>query len=537
MTLRKPLNQRLRDNFLPTRLQLSAANYYRQLDIESRGRNKAGHTVPVSLQFVDGVFFLCLFGEIIAALRLRAHVEVRGYTYHSLRHHASQSLRDFLRTRLFMNAFYDRKWISLYRAFCDGLAYRSDSFMAPWRDIGFFIRAFSIWRELRNKKQLADLKLRDILVGDLILDSYLRFRPSPVVNIKDWYLLVTIHQAYREINKAFRFFKTFRPKIHLTSYTTYIQHGVASRVALSLGVRVVAFGNYQDLSKTITPDSMGHARNFSLYAQDFEKLDGKAAKLELAGNNIRKRLDGAIDNAIGYMKSSAYAIKTTDVPDVRGAVVMFLHDFYDSNHVYDWMVFEDLWEWICFTVEHCEKAGIPLIVKPHPNQLAGSESDFSKLQKLYPNMRMISPDVTNRQLADAGMACAITVRGSVASEMAYMGIPSISAGNNPHVSFDTFFTPRTPEEYAKLLDNYRELPCNPARMKEQACAFYYMHNLNQTEHEKALRDFAAHWNTFLSYEENLIKTDFDDVREAFEKMRRNPAFRDFIDDLANTLAA
>lgn len=533
MNIRKSLGQRLTRNFFPTSLEREAADYYRQ-------RNQGNPTTgmppfPLSLQFVDGAFYYCLFAEIITALRNRISLNAQGYTYHSLRHSASQSLRDFLRMRLFMNTLYDRKWIKLYAAFCDGVAYRSAAITAPWRDAIFLLRAFTIWRGLTDKKHLAGLRIKGILVGDIVIDSYLRFRPSPVLVLRDWYLMVVIHQTFREVDKAVRFFSRFRPKVHLTSYTTYLQHGVAARVALSLGTRVVSFGNYQDLSKTITPDSMGHARDFSRYAQDFAKLDGRTEKLALADTNIRKRLGGAIDNAIGYMKASAYEVKTTDVPDVRGALVMFLHDFYDSSHVYDWMVFEDLWEWICFTVEHCEKKGIPLFIKPHPNQLAGSESDFSKLQKLYPNLRMISPDVTNRQLADAGMACVVTVRGSVASEMAYLGIPSISAGNNPHVSFDTFFTPHTPEEYVRLLDGYQTLPRDPERMKEQARAFYYMHNLNQTEDEQALRDFAAHWNTFLGAEENLERTDFATVRAAFEKMRRNPAFQHFVDDLARTL--
>lgn len=497
-----------------------------------RGTNPA----VISLQYVDAPFYYCLFAEIVTALREKRPVVAYGYTPQSLRPGSSKSVRDFLRTRLFWNYVFNIKWAKLYRAFCDRLAWRGASIMAPWKEVVFFLRAVRIWRGLRTKKQLAALKLRGILVGDLVIDSFLRFKPSPVMILNDLYLVVVLHQTQRDLEKAIGFFSTFRPKLHLTSYTTYIQHGIASRVALSFGTRVVSFGNYQDLSKTITPDSMGHARDFSRYAQDFAKLDNQAEKLALADASIRKRLGGEIDNAIGYMQASAYEVKTANVPDVRGALVMFLHDFYDSSHVYDWMVFEDLWEWICFTVEHCEKNEIPLFVKPHPNQLAGSENDFGKLQKLYPNMQMISPDVTNRQLAEAGMVCAVTVRGSVASEMVYLGIPSISAGNNPHVSFDTFLTPRTPEEYTRLLDGYRSLPRDPARMKEQACAFYFMHNLNQTKDEMALRDFAAQWNTFLAFSEDLEKIDFDTVREAFEEMRSYPAFQSFIDDLNGTLS-
>jgi hypothetical protein len=56
--------------------------------------------------------------------------------------------------------------------------------------------------------------------------------------------------------------------------------------------------------------------------------------------------------------------------------------------------------------------------------------------KKYPNVKLLSEKVTNKQLVAAGVKLGITVYGTVAHELAYMGIPIITCGDNPHSGYN-----------------------------------------------------------------------------------------------------
>src|SRR6185295_6589641 len=148
----------------------------------------------------------------------------------------------------------------------------------------------------------------------------------------------------RDVRHARSYFQRARPALYLTSYSTYTHHGIPVRVALQEGVRVQSFGNFVDIGKRLTTSDCFHTPDASAYRAEFARLDRQDERLQLAQRELETRISGGIDPATSYMKTSAYAHSDVELPDVRGATVIFLHDFYDSPHVYDRMVFTDFWE-------------------------------------------------------------------------------------------------------------------------------------------------------------------------------------------------
>ena len=399
--------------------------------------------------------YYAILGEIVSALRARRALRVEQIYTQALRPGASQSLRHFLRARLDYNFLSERKWEVLYNLFCDRLGYRTTAWANPLRALRQWHIAWRRWRGPRDIEQLAALSLEGIVVGDLVIDTYLRLRPTASVVLQDRYLLAVIRQAVKDVDLAFRYFRRSRPSLYLSIYTTYLSHGVPVRVALACGVRVFSFGNLQEFGTEISTARPQHTKDSSRYSTNFAALPDRAAKSARAAQAMESRLSGRIDAATVYMKKSAYAVTNSDVPNVRGATIVFLHDFYDSVHVYPWLLFHDFWEWTCFTIETLQAAGRPFWIKPHPNQRAESGGVVARLKSRYPGVKFLSPDITNRQLVDAGMACAVTVYGSVAPEVAFLGVPSISTGDSPHASFDAFHLARTRDAYAALLSEAR----------------------------------------------------------------------------------
>lgn len=482
----------------------------------------------ILVESVEDICYFGLFGQIISSLREQQDIRVEQFVFRSLNVEDTKSIWIFIKNRFIIGPLLSSKWTKLYKSFCDGIAFRSTSFQ-PFNDFVDFFRAISKWKKLKNKKELIDLYCNDILVGDLVNDSYLRFKPAGTVNLKDPYLVLVLWQAFRDIRRAKKYFSQIKPKIFLTSYTTYIQHGVASRVALKLGVHVFSFGNYQEFAKKLTISDWVHTKNPDFYSGEFSKLNNKDEELKIAENALSLRMIGVLDNATAYMKKSAYAISNEPVPNVNGAVIIFLHDFFDSPHVYRNMVFPDFWEWVCFTIDVLKKEDIPFFIKPHPNQIGLSDKVLAELRHRYFDLKEISPSITNKQLVEGGMVCAITVHGTVAHEMAFLGVPTIACGHNPHSSFDICVTAINEKEYAQHLKNSREIKINKANLREQSLRFYYMHNLSMGNIEKSLI------KSYLDFRRICDQNEKDVIVEALKKIAIQPGYMVYIEKWRNIL--
>ena len=459
----------------------------------------------ILVQTVEDVYFFALFGLVTSSLAANKPIRIEQLIFHSVRVGESEGLVKFIGSRL-VNRMLCKKWGGLYSAFCDGIAYRCTGLGSPFSDGFDFCRAYTIWRSIKNKDNLTALVVDDIRIGDLVNDTFLRFKPAPTVELKDIFLFIVIWQALRDLRRSTEYFKRVKPKVFLTSYTTYIQHGIAARVALKNGVSVFSFSNPHEFAKKLSLDDCLHSRNSVSYARDVSQLNDLENKLHLADKAMAARISGVIDTATSYMKHSAYADSKEPVPNVDGAVVIFLHDFYDSPHVYANMIFPDFWEWVCFTIEKLRDADINFYIKPHPNQIELSDAVLIALKKRYPFVKVISSKNSNRQLVEAGMACAVTVYGTVAHEMAYMGVPTIASANHPHISFDFCKTAKSRHEYADLLKNANHLDFNPHEMKLQCLIFYVMHNLNLDEGEKSIID------AFANLRQHYVDTGIVDVK-------------------------
>jgi hypothetical protein len=444
----------------------------------------------VLVQSVEDPYYLGLFGLIICSLRERRPIRAEQFVLNSPRVGESISAWRFVQAR-YINWLSLTKWIRLYDAYCDAVGYRGAGLRHPMGDVLDLWRALGCWRNLGSKDALLSLCIEGVPAGDLINDTYLRFKPAPEVVLTDPYLLLTIWNARRHIRRAKHYFQRVRPAAYLTSYSTYVQHGVAVRVALQSGTRVYSFSNYQEFAKELSLEDWVHTKNPDDYARDFVKLANPQDKLAEADRALTARIAGAIDTTSGYMRKSAYTSSSDSVPDVRGAVVIFLHDFFDSPHVYRDLVFADFWEWVCFTIDTLCGANARFVLKPHPNQINLNAGVLGQLRLRYPNISIISPNITNLQLVAAGMTCAVTVYGTVAHEMAFLGVPTIACGHHPHVSFDFCRTARNRQEYAELLRGFSAIKFEKSEMRRQSLIFFYMHNLNLGPEDRALRDAVA----------------------------------------------
>ena len=498
---------------------------YQYFDREASSLDKETSAPFFAVQGVEDPFYYGLFSMISIDVRQRIESNGRVVITRSINSWVGSGFRAFVMRSGLVNWLISLQWSRINRQVVGPLGYRSQSFNYPFSDLYDFWRAYKLWRSLKKSKDISKLVINGILVGDLIIDSYLRFRPSPYFSIKDRSVLTALWQTRRDIRRAYEFFSECKPSFYLSSYSTYIFHGVAVRVALKVGVPVYIASSAFVFGKKLTLANYFHTPNSSFYRSSFEKLDRQDEKLSMSEVQLKHRLSGGVDDATAYMKSSAYSKSDEKMPDVKGAVVIFLHDFYDSPHVHDDLIFPDFWTWICFTIDTFIQSGISFWIKPHPNQISLSDNAVQLLLQQYSQLKMISSRITNSQLVESGMICGITAYGTVAHELAYMGVPSICCAKHPHHSFSFCRTAKNLEEYKYFLQTPNIQLLSLKEMQRQALAFFYMHNIYGGEDNIALK---RQFNSFFreAYDVKSVQ-----VLQELLKFRDLSAYNKLIEEL------
>ena len=375
--------------------------------------------------------------------------------------------------------------------------------------VGFFDRlrnwatAYTLWKSLISKQDVLNINHKGTYCGDLIYDTYLRYRVQPTVDIDDPYLCYVIRQCLNAQTASRNFFNRHGIDVFISSYASYVQHGIPIREALQQGIYVYTAGSFSQYFKKLSLTDTTHTPAHWLYREMFSEIPDKNKARAAAKTELERRFNGSLDRATAFMKGSAFAANDIAMPQgIDG--VLFLHDFFDNPHCYRDLLFEDFWEWTVFTIEVIRRHKLNIAVKPHPNQLPESIMVVTALKNLFPDIHWLDTRISNGTIFKSGIRCGISVFGTVLHELAYHGIPALAAGDHPHIAFDIAITPKTRDEYEQCLINYKMLTL-PDNAKEQVLNFYYMHIIhNKEEPDISIDDYdfrkIARQNVSLSLE-------------------------------------
>jgi hypothetical protein len=412
----------------------------------------------------------------------------------------SELKRSFLFNWLVM-----RQWLAAYGTLINKVGFRSSSLQTPIASIKDLYAAYKYWKCFRNydsSKMYDEFEIEGILCGDLIIDSYLRYKPSPSFNLNDIFIYRLIWQAIRDIRRVRQYFKVSNPAIYFTTYSTYIEHGISVRVAIEQKIPVFSFGNFFQFGLQLSSEHFRHTPDARYYKKIINQLpeDKLSECIKEAESILEFRMSGGIDKATGYMRQSAYqerndlSLNADYLRSLNGSVVIFLHDFYDSPHVWDDFIFTDFWEWVVKTIEVLRKEKINFFIKPHPNQFDLKDNALKVLRDKYPDLKWLNSAYNNRILVEAGIVCGVTVYGTVAHELAYLGVPSVGAALHVHQAFSFCRQAKTIIEYESLIINCRSSHLSKEVLKREALEFFVAHNLLYDKESRELSEaYLNYW--------------------------------------------
>jgi hypothetical protein len=336
----------------------------------------------------------------------------------------------------------------------------------------------AIMANIKSKKDVIGITIEGIVIGDLLYDTYLRYADRPQVDIEDPFL-------HRLLTQALNIFYVTRHKLSryeivalVTSYTTYIYHGIVVRQCLQKNIPVYSIASYYALVHKVNPEHPKHLNDHFLFRKYFEQLDAKDQIIEAHRGIFERRFQGEIDSGTLYMKTSAFSKEKNpelEGVDWKNTVVVLAHCFFDSPHVYRSMLFPDFYDWMLFTLEELSKqTSTTVLVKQHPNGMMANDEIFAALKKRYgnTNIKFIDKHTSQMQIINSAPKAIITVHGTAAAEFAYCGIPALTLFDNPFTAYDFTYVAKSVDEYASYLKNIKNL--QPKQHKDAIIEYYYM---------------------------------------------------------------
>jgi hypothetical protein len=339
--------------------------------------------------------------------------------------------------------------------------------------------------DISNLDSINELTIDNVLIGDLIYDTYLRFFHQPTITEVNEHLELIIEWA---VNIYYSFKKTLdnNPvKYFVTTYTAYIHFGIATRLCLSRNIKVYSIASSSYKLQLISKDFPFHNVNHSFFVAE-KQLNQQ--QFEKTKQKFEARFQGGIDAATSYMRQSAFS--DTPIPEgVKDAfslrkrnVVIYVHDFYDSPHVFRKLAFPDLYQFVKETLESLRDVkDTTIFIKTHPNSIKGSkEQTIALVNSLHqPHFIVLDEAVNNRHIIELKPDLIATARGTVCMEMAYIGIPTVALYDNVFVNFKFTHTCYSKAEYFDIIKG--NIQPNIDFDKNKILSFYYQAYIEKME--------------------------------------------------------
>lgn len=389
---------------------------------------------------------------------------------------------------LYKTLFFKDNNKKLHLSFADSLSfYNSDKYY----DQNFIkqeLNKILLEIDKHGPEYVLSLKFEDVLVGDLIYDTYLRFFYRPTIENIDYEVIVIIDAALNIFYNFKLYLKSNQVKLLLNIYSCYIHHGISVRICLHNNIEVYTLGSNTYFLQKLTNDFPYHQINHTLF--DPEKLI-PSSQIELAKKRFSSRFVGKIDSATSYMRQSAYSdaqlnpqLKELFEKNPRN-IVLFVHDFYDSPHINRMLQFPDLYQYLKQTLTELKDViNTSVFIKIHPNGMSESKEKTIELVNSLnsKNLHILDESTSNLTIVKLKPTLIATARGTIGIEMAYFEIPTVALYDNLYVNFNFVHSANTKEEYFSILKD--ESQVNIDFDKEKIYSFYYQAYLEKVPLEE-----------------------------------------------------
>jgi len=204
---------------------------------------------------------------------------------------------------------------------------------------------------LKSKKDVEDLQLEGLWIGDLLYDSHCREHQVPTVELGS----PSFQASLKKTISSYVFWRDYldvhRVNSVIVTHTVYIGSGVIARLAIQRGIAVYQINATHLYS--MTEKNLWAYTEFFSFPEKFRELSEEERQRGLltARERLQKRLAGEVGVDMHYSTKSAYGkIRQGRVlrESPRLKLLVATHCFFDSPHPFGVNLFPDFYEWLYF---------------------------------------------------------------------------------------------------------------------------------------------------------------------------------------------
>lgn len=359
------------------------------------------------------------------------------------------------------------------------------SILTPRNSAGMALEAknFSknFFSQCPTKRDLETLAIENILIGDLIYDTFLRQRRIPTVDISSSEFQKFFRKSIADFLFWLAYFSEKRVASVITSHSAY---NLAFPLRIAMERKIPCFVASATQMYRLSSERPHEGKEYLDYPEIYSSL-GRSEKskwLASADEVLRNRFEGSVgpDSDISGASAESYRRKGSEQVlsgTSKTKVLIALHSLSDSPHSGSDALFPDFWEWAKYLAEWSKKSPYEWYLKSHPTALVLDKPFVESLAEEYPHLIVLPDDVSHHQIIEDGVSVVLTVHGTIGFEYALRGVPVVNASRmNPHVRYPFNQHPQSIVELEALLENLHTLPKPSEHDRELARQYFAVKN-------------------------------------------------------------
>ena len=326
----------------------------------------------------------------------------------------------------------------------------------------------SIFFDLKTKDDIFYIKYKEVIVGDLIYDGYLKLYSLHTIQLND--------PKFRNYVKNFIILANYWDDYFFKSNIKYIfvchpyySYALILRVGLLHKINCYCVGSGNLIR--ITSDRIFGSLQYLDYKKNYDKLSEqqKEKAISLSKISLDSRFSGKLGpviNDITQTRSSYHnnydSSKLILKKNSKIKILICTHQIRDCVYAFGKNLFPDFYEWLIFLFEISKETNYDWYIKDHPpyeklKYIKSQKETYrstKELLKKYNNITYIEPTVSHNQIIKNGIDFVFTIYGSVGYEYAYNNIPVLTATPNSPYSLSNFtVNSDTIEDYKYKIKN------------------------------------------------------------------------------------
>jgi len=437
---------------------------HNEKNFENLKKNSKGK-VSILVEFHGWSFAHICYGYLLSALKKKYPGKIYAYEgYRLISNNLEFSFKDKL--KWILGQKFNIKNFGIYKSL--GIS----RFISPEIDKNISFKTMKLTKNLKfkTKNEVINFKIKNIKIGDLIYDTYLKKKRLPTIDLTNHEFKSFFIDCIKVFFYWENFFKNNNVKAIIVSHSVYL-YGMIMRIALNYNVKAFK-PNFHTIYQ-IKEKNYSIGREFFEFKKICKKLKFKEKKsaLKKVKYQMNLMLQGKKKFGLGYSykKNKITKIKTNK----KIKVLIALHNFYDSPHVFGNMLFPDFYEWLRRIVELSKRTDYEWLVKLHPENTGKDIEIIKDILKDNLKIKIISNKTNQNEIIKYGINFVLTCFGSIGYEYAYRNVTVINACiKNPHAGYNFTLNPKSIKEFDKIILNLQKYKLKPN--KKEILEFLYI---------------------------------------------------------------